>query len=136
MKHSERDRLLTEILAGEEVSGFRQTSLELGLRALKTRQRRRQIARICMVCSFALLAGGAVIWGSWQTLSTGRDSAATAPRVATTTAPAPTVAGDVKFISDDELLALFPDRSVALIGKPGHQQLVFLDADKKAAHYE
>jgi hypothetical protein len=33
----------------------------------------------------------------------------------------------VKLITDDELLALFPDRPVALIGKPGQQQLVFLD---------
>jgi hypothetical protein len=32
----------------------------------------------------------------------------------------------VKFISDDELLAMFPQGSVALIGKPGQQRLVSL----------
>jgi hypothetical protein len=37
----------------------------------------------------------------------------------------------VKLINDDELLALFPDRPVALIGKPGQQQLVFLDKPTK-----
>ena len=30
-------------------------------------------------------------------------------------------------INDDELFALFAGRSMALIGKPGEQQLVFLD---------
>ena len=34
----------------------------------------------------------------------------------------------VKTITDDELFALFPGRSMALIGKPGHQELVFLDS--------
>jgi len=34
---------------------------------------------------------------------------------------------DVKRISDEDLFSLFPDRSMALIGQPGHQQLVFLD---------
>jgi len=33
----------------------------------------------------------------------------------------------VQFINDDELLALFPNRPVALIGEPGKQRLVFLD---------
>jgi hypothetical protein len=37
-------------------------------------------------------------------------------------------AATVKRISDEELLALFPGRSLALIGPPGHQELVFLDA--------
>jgi hypothetical protein len=33
----------------------------------------------------------------------------------------------VRVISDEELFALFPGRSLALVGPPGHQQLVFLD---------
>jgi hypothetical protein len=33
----------------------------------------------------------------------------------------------IKVISDEELFALFPRRSLALIGSPGHQKLVFLD---------
>ncbi|HHY86181.1 MAG TPA: hypothetical protein GYA07_11730 [Verrucomicrobia bacterium] len=33
----------------------------------------------------------------------------------------------MQFINDDELLALFPNRPVALIGEPGKQRLVFLD---------
>jgi DNA-binding XRE family transcriptional regulator len=34
---------------------------------------------------------------------------------------------DPKMLSDEELFALFPGRSLALVGKPGYQQLVFLD---------
>jgi len=33
-----------------------------------------------------------------------------------------------KFISDEELFSLFPGKSIALIGKPGEQQLVFLQS--------
>jgi hypothetical protein len=38
----------------------------------------------------------------------------------------------VRFISDDELLSLFPGRPVALIGAPGQQQFVFLDHNREA----
>ena len=41
--------------------------------------------------------------------------------------------GDIKLITDEELFALFPGRSVALIGKPGHQQLVFLNTQTQAS---
>jgi hypothetical protein len=33
----------------------------------------------------------------------------------------------VEYITADQLFALFPNRPMALIGKPGHQQLIFLD---------
>jgi hypothetical protein len=33
----------------------------------------------------------------------------------------------IQFISEDELLAQFPGRSVALIGPPANRRLVFLD---------
>jgi hypothetical protein len=39
---------------------------------------------------------------------------------------------DVKFITDEELFALFPNRPLALVGKPGQQQLVFLDQPAKS----
>lgn len=41
--------------------------------------------------------------------------------------PASVGSASVRFISDDELLSMFPGRSVALIGAPGRQQFVFLD---------
>ncbi|HWV99761.1 MAG TPA: hypothetical protein VNZ64_08735 [Candidatus Acidoferrum sp.] len=136
MNRTERERLLKETLTGDEVSGFRQTTLELGLRALKTRQKRRAAVRVCIVCSLALVFGGEIVRESVMRLSARRDSVETLPQASTATAPAPSGTDEVKFISDNELMALFPDRAVALIGKPGHQQLVFLDLDKTAADYE
>jgi hypothetical protein len=48
-----------------------------------------------------------------------------APLVASATPPTET--NKVKIITDEELFALFPNRAVALIGAPGHQQLIFLN---------
>jgi hypothetical protein len=42
-------------------------------------------------------------------------------------APLPNAAPPIKVLTDDELLALFPNRSVGLIGRPGHQTLAFFD---------
>jgi hypothetical protein len=36
-------------------------------------------------------------------------------------------APQVKFITTEELLALFPDRPLALVGPPGRQRLIFFD---------
>jgi len=38
----------------------------------------------------------------------------------------------MKYISDEELFKLFPGRSIALIGKPGEQELIFLDKQSEA----
>ena len=39
----------------------------------------------------------------------------------------------VKMLSDEELFALFPGRSLALLGNPGQQELVFLDRSANPA---
>jgi hypothetical protein len=36
-------------------------------------------------------------------------------------------ASKVEFINAEQLFALFPNRPMALVGKPGHQQVIFLD---------
>ena len=38
-----------------------------------------------------------------------------------------TAESKVEYITADQLFALFPNRQIALVGKPGHQQLIFLD---------
>jgi hypothetical protein len=45
---------------------------------------------------------------------------------ATAAAPGPREQ-KVKFINKEELFALFPHRPIAIIGKPGHQQVLFMD---------
>ncbi len=131
MKSSERDRLLQEILAGDDLTEFRQASLDHGLTLVRRLRHRRRAARLCAVVGMPLL----LVLGMLFRLS---------PQVAKPTGPSSTAAASagpasparnpaVKFITDEELFALFPNRPVALLGKPGQQQLVFLDARASSA---
>lgn len=122
MNQSDQDRLLKELLAEEASSGFRQASLE---RTVVAMRRRRQLQRVSSVCAVAALMG-IVLWQTTtdhRIVSSGTQMASNATTVIVQQ-PART---KVQTITDDELLALFPDRPVALIGKPGQQRLVFLD---------
>ena len=126
MKRTEQDRLLNELLAGEELDSFRRTSLERGLAAIRRQQRRRSAVRWSVGVALPLaLAVGVFLGAPRGPRSRGTPAAASVR--AEVPSPKPETAG-VSRITDDELLALFPDRPVALIGKPGVQQLVFLDA--------
>jgi hypothetical protein len=129
MKDTNQDPLLREIVSGEELSGLRRASLEEGLRTLRIRERRRTVVRACLVSAAALVVAGGMLfqWRSWHSTP---DNPGSKGAVATS-GPAPGRVGEVKFITDDELLALFPDRPVALVGKPGRQQLVFLDVKRR-----
>ncbi len=133
MKHHEQDQLLNEILAGEEVTEFRRASLARALDALQRRKRRQRAWRAGALALPVLLA--TVLWLSRSPKSAVAPVAG-GPARPVGIAPAPAEAASVKFITDDELFALFPDRPMALIGPPGHQQLVFLDkpAARRAAH--
>lgn len=146
MKRSEQDQLLKEILAGDELSDFRQASFEQGLVAIRRQRRRRRVVRACALASlpFLLVLGILSRRAPWdksaqdgaqsqKNYPTGQAPESPTRRIASanppvTAIPAPGAgSGDVKFITEEELFALFPDRPLALIGKPGKQQLVFLD---------
>ncbi len=123
MKRAEKDRLLREIFTGDQASEFRQTSLERTLTSIRRNRRAHRAA-----CVGALTFGLALLCS--QILSPSK----TAPQ--TLSAPARAIpqgthpsgnAFNLRFITDEELFALFPNRTIALIGKAGNQQLVFLD---------
>ncbi len=124
MNRSEQDRLLGEILAGDEVAGFRQASLERGLTALRRRQRQRALRTGVLALTPLFVALGFLLSRPHGGNLPGGTSTGAPPVLA---AAATIAASPVKFITDDELIALFPGRAVALIGKPGHQQFLFLD---------
>jgi hypothetical protein len=120
MKRSDQDRLLSEILKDGDAGNLRAASLARGLDFLRRRRRR---ARLAQGGGAALLAG-LVILG----LVAHRGVAPQpAPPVVGAATPPAAETGKVKIITDEELFALFPNRAVALIGAPGHQQLVFLN---------
>jgi hypothetical protein len=135
MKRHERDQLLNEILGNDEVSGFRQASLEQGLAALRKARSRRRAWRTGALVALPALLAVAVLIHQRPTSSVSSVTSVTSVPVARPTATPRQATSSVKFITDEELFALFPNRSLALIGPPGHQQLVFLDqgGGKKSA---
>jgi hypothetical protein len=120
MKRSEQDRLLREILEDGDTANLRASSLARGLDFLQQRQRRNHAAQAWAAAIVPLLLISGLV------LHLASKPAAAPPAVG----PAPVARTDtakVKIINDEELFALFPNRALALIGAPGHQQLVFLD---------
>ncbi len=128
MKRSDHDKLLREMLTGVEVSDFRKASLEGGLASLRRRRRYRRVAQAGVVMALTLLVALGIVHERTQN-KLARQMASVKPISNSPVAsPAPSSENSkVNIISDEELFALFPGRSMALIGKPGEQQLVFLD---------
>jgi hypothetical protein len=122
MKTPEKNQLLNDILNGDELSHFRDAALARGLDALRRRtRRRRQFQAAAIMAPLLFLA-----W-HWHFRPARQAPSETVP------APPPPVAetGKVKYITKKELFALFPNRPIALIGEPGHQQFLLLDELEK-----
>ena len=111
MKRSDQDRLLGELFAGENVERLRAASLAGGLSALRARRRRR---------AYVSGAAASLAFATAMLVSTRHQP----PEEAIVPLAEPKTSA-VKIISDEQLLALFPDQSVALIGRPGEQRLLF-----------
>lgn len=124
MKPSEHEKLLKELLPDDGFADFRKASLERGLASMRQHRRQRVLVRGGALATVAgLFVLGLLLKHPHPTQKT----------IAAVPSPAPAAASEhVKFISDDELLAMFPQGSVALIGKPGQQRLVFLDKSASA----
>jgi hypothetical protein len=126
MKHPEENPLLKEILADEQLSVLRHTLLHQGLKEMRRARRLRRASRLGLLALVPVLLM-VTLTGPKRIQETASQPSIPAPPQASVAAAPPPESG-VKTISDEELFALFPGRSLALIGKPGHQQLVFLDA--------
>lgn len=107
MRRSDQDRLLRDVLADESLARLREESLAHGLASLRQRRQRRTL--LATAASLALML---------TVLFVAQRRPATA--VAKTS--------HIKFINDEQLFALFPGRPAALIGSPGEQKFIFLDA--------
>ncbi|MEI6861350.1 MAG: hypothetical protein WCL04_03770 [Verrucomicrobiota bacterium] len=145
MKPSDQDRLLRELLGDEHLEQLRDTSLASALASLRARRRRRT-ALTRATAAVMLLMGLGLLWHGQPARDLGTEAVTpssrglTAASVPTATgasrlqpegdlasAPPEPPATGVQLINDEELFALFPGRSMALIGPPGAQQFVFLD---------
>lgn len=134
MKRRQPEDLLQEIFADDALAALREESLAAGLAAQRDKRRARALRTTALaVVPLAILTAALL-------LRTKPEIPAPAPRiVAAATVPTrepaikiyPVVSAKdlppVATISDEELLALFKDRDVALIGSAGHQKLVVFD---------
>jgi hypothetical protein len=116
---AEYERLISDVIAGEE---FRPESLNGYLAAAGRERRRRHVRRIVAVALLPLVALAAIL--SLQQ----RPGASHEPVVQM---PQPEfIAGTpIQVINDEQLLLLFKDRPVALVGPPGRQRLLLLDEE-------
>jgi hypothetical protein len=133
MNSAPKDTLLKELLSGRELEELRASTLNHGLDLARRRRRNRRAARMSGFAAF-VFAVAVLVSMRFRTISTvdprimvGHPGAA-ATDLVSTVPPAPSREPPaVRRLTDDQLLALFPGRPVALIGPPGDQTLVFLD---------
>jgi hypothetical protein len=122
MTNQDKNQLLTDILGDEELNQVRQASLLGGLKVMRRRRQVALAARVSVMVLPVLLLVAVVFY----------------PRVqAPVPAPSPRApslesesASKVEYINTEQFLALFPNRPLALVGKPGHQQVIFLDSQR------
>ena len=127
MTPQDQDQLLHELLSGDEISAFRHASLKKGLDAIRTQRKRRRVTRAVAAGCLALLFPTGLLLIE---LSSRRQPEAAALQAGTLVQVNDKL--KMQFISDEELFKLFPGRSIALIGKPGEQELIFLDKPSEA----
>lgn len=136
MNPSNQDDFLREIVADADLETVRERTLWQGVRQMRARRRRRRLTAItAAIVPLVMLV--ALVWRpSLLRVRSTRPlamAASLSPAASLSDKRAngsfsPTKTAAVKIINKDQLLALFPGRSMALIGKPGRQELVFLDA--------
>jgi hypothetical protein len=148
MKSPDENPLLREILADEKLSEFRNAVLDRALTEVRHARQRRHAVRVAALAVLPLTML-ALVWFKSSTASVAprpispergvhaalpsslENSPEPIPDFASAATVKRTEARDpsaVESITDEELFALFPNRALALIGSPGRQQLVFLDA--------
>ena len=122
---SENEELLAEVLADDEE--LRAATLQAGLAELRSKRRRRSATRVVLVALVPLAVAAAL---SVQQLHQRRRDLSLETQNHSTIVPstARTIEGTtIRILTDEELLAFFKDRPVALIGSPGNQRLVLFD---------
>ena len=128
----EHDALLSAVLSSSTANELRAKSLDRALAAVRQRRRLRHALRA---------AGGVVTAGVMAAILWNRHAPDPQPVAAihppAVTSAVPTVPGtNIRVVSDEELLAMFPDRPVALVGPPGNRQFVFLDQKRTSQTHD
>lgn len=127
----DQDELLHEVFSEVVPPSFRDASLECALASIRRQRTGRRVLRATLAIAVVVAVGAR--FGSAHrnpNNSPGPNAIASAPPP-----PARTVPGTkIRLVGDDELLAMFPDRPVALVGPPEHRHFVFLDEQRPRAN--
>jgi hypothetical protein len=123
MKNHQKESFLREVLGDDRLAEFREQSLLKGIYLLRRERRRRLIFRTGLASAVVCV----LLFSLTQRPKSPPLQSNLAPVRPVHREPSAKSVTPVKHLTDDELFALFPNRPVALIGKPGNQRLVFLD---------
>lgn len=132
-RRSHPDPFLADLLSGAELDTFRAASLEHLLAHAHRRRQRAERTRTLRLVALPALALLAVVWLALPRSADREEASPTAqlppgpPANVQSPETASAPGSRVHHLTDDELLALFPGRPVALIGPPGNQKFVLLD---------
>jgi len=122
----DHDDLLQEIFSESASDDFRADALERTLVSARRQRRRRRTGRVCGAIAICAALLATVFWRTQEAPTD--QLTANGAQSPTAQAEVPTVPGtNIRLVSDDELLGMFPDRPVALVGPPEKQRFVFLD---------
>jgi len=116
MNSRETDRILKEVLATDTTDRLRSASLEQGLTLMRRRRQVQTIVRACAVVCLLLAPIAILITSSFPR--------AVAPVVVSGSPAQLGSPPQLERITDEELLALFPGQTIALVGAPGDQRLM------------
>jgi hypothetical protein len=119
MTDQDKNQLLENILGDDELNRLRRASLSRGLQEMRRRRRRAMAARLSLMALPALLLAVAALYPRLP-----QPHQASVPKAMVV---ASTAASKVEYINTEQFFALFPNRPMALVGKPGQQQVMFLD---------
>lgn len=121
-RNDEREELLADVLVnGGEL---RNATLEAGLHEVRRVGRRRRAMRAAMIVVMPVVIIGAIILGR-ELLSNGGKPRNSSLQIARTDELIPGTS--IRVLDDKQLLELFQGQAVALVGRPGHQQLLLFD---------
>ncbi len=131
MNRPEPDDLLKDVFADETLETLRQNSLGASLAALRARRRHRALRSAALASVPVLALATVLLWRETKEPATPQANISTfaVAHLSLKIYPAPLAASapPVPTISDEQLLSLFPNRAVALLGEPGREKLVFFD---------
>jgi hypothetical protein len=123
MNRRDEEKVICGVLADTGLETLRQETLQRGLEAVRSKARRRGFARGTALASLVAVVALLIVWERFPPDASEERTMSAAPPPAVQSPPS----DPIERIDDRELLALFPNKTVALIGPPTRQFLVFSD---------